>query len=61
MNTEKQTLGDMMFSLLGKHPESRDDLTFVFYLLADCRERIAELEKELQEMELDRDCWKERY
>lgn len=61
MSTEKRTLGDLMIALLEKHPESRDDLTFVFYLLADCRERIAELEKELQAMELDRDCWKARY
>ena len=61
MNTEKRTLGDLMFSLLGKHPESRDDLTILLYMLAGSMARITELEEKLQEMELDRDCWKARY
>ena len=61
MNTEKRTLGDLMTALLEKHPESRHDFTILLYMLAGSMARITELEEKLQEMELDRDCWKARY
>ena len=61
MNISNLTVKEAIKELEHKHPESKLLWGILIEDIQAKHAKLLRLERELQEMELDRDCWKERY
>jgi hypothetical protein len=61
MNITTLTVKEAIKQLKHKHPESKLLWGILIEDIQDKHDKLLKLERELQEMKLDRDCWKARY
>lgn len=61
MNITTPSVKEAIKELEHKHPESKLLWGILVEDIQDKHDKLLKLKRELQEMELDRDCWKARY